>query len=42
MERFASDADVHLLPKTAESALELTVAILANGKWTSGDLLSLF
>lgn len=40
MERFA-DADVHLLPKSAESALELTIAILKNGKRTSRDLLSL-
>lgn len=38
MARFASDADVHLLPKSAESALELAVAILENGKRTSGDL----
>lgn len=42
MEILASDVDVHLLPKNAESALELTVAILANGKRTSGDLLLLF
>lgn len=40
MARSASDADVHLLPKSAESALELTVVILENGKRTSGDLLS--
>lgn len=38
MERFASDVDVHLLPKSAESALELAVAILKNGKRTSRDL----
>lgn len=42
MERFASDADVHLLPKSAKSALELTVVILENGRRTSGDLLHCF
>lgn len=42
MQRFASDADVHLLPKCAESALEFTVNILKNVKRTSRDLLLLF
>lgn len=41
MERFASDADARLHSKSTEFALELTVAILKNGKTTSRDLLSL-